>query len=355
MPRPKDIATRYQVLLEGVKSGQAVALAKAVQRLGPEVVRWLAANATTGSRAARGVGRQKALAALRRSLATALQPAADALVADLANVALAAADFERRALESVVAKAKRPAKVAPAEAPAEAAGALPLSATGALPEDFVEQWLAGVPRKVTQRIAQGYARGETVEELTRAIRGTKARNFRDGLLDVTRREAEAVARTTVQHYASAGRQATWEANKDVVSGYRFVATLDSRTTATCRSLDGQVFELGKGPVPPVHINCRSTTVAELNPRLGLDFLDTGATRSSKDGYVPAELSYYDWLGTQPAAFQNDVLGPTRAELFRKGGLSADEFASLQLDRSFRPTTLDEMRRREPLAFERAGL
>jgi SPP1 gp7 family putative phage head morphogenesis protein len=233
--------------------------------------------------------------------------------------------------------------------------ATPLSATGALPQEFVEQWLANVPRRVTQRIAQGYARGETVDQLTRAIRGTKAANYRDGLLEVSRREAEAVARTSVQHVASAGRQAVWEANRDVVAGYRFVATLDSRTTAVCRSLDGQVFEVGKGPVPPVHINCRSTTVAELDPKLGLGFLDTGATRSSKDGYVPAELSYYDWMSTQPAKFQDSVLGPTRGELFRKGGLSADEFASLQLDRNFKPTTLEEMRRREPLAFERAGL
>jgi SPP1 gp7 family putative phage head morphogenesis protein len=42
--------------------------------------------------------------------------------------------------------------------------------------------------------------------------------------------------------------------------YRYVATLDSRTSSICAALDGREFEYGKGPMPPQHFNCRSTTV-----------------------------------------------------------------------------------------------
>jgi len=41
----------------------------------------------------------------------------------------------------------------------------------------------------------------------------------------------------------------------VTKKYRYLATLDSRTSAICRSLDGKEFKYGDGPLPPVHFNC----------------------------------------------------------------------------------------------------
>jgi hypothetical protein len=81
----------------------------------------------------------------------------------------------------------------------------------------------------------------------------------------------------------------------------------------------------------------------------------GTKRSAQFGPVDSKLTYYGWLKTQPESFQDDVLGPMRGKLLRDGGLSAEKFASLNLDKNFEPLSLDEMRRREPLAFERAGL
>jgi hypothetical protein len=121
----------------------------------------------------------------------------------------------------------------------------------------------------------------------------------------------------------------------------------------CRSLDAQQYELGKGPVPPIHNGCRSTTIAVLSSKFY--FLDEGATRSSAVGPVSSKLTYYDWLKKQPVAFQNAAIGKKRATLLRKGGLSADKFAKLNLNRNFEPLTLEEMKRIEPLAFQEAGL
>jgi len=49
------------------------------------------------------------------------------------------------------------------------------------------------------------------------------------------------------------------------------------------------------------------------------------------------------------------LGPVRGKLFRDGGLTAERFAALQLDKNFKPLALDQLKELEPLAFERARL
>lgn len=127
----------------------------------------------------------------------------------------------------------------------------------------------------------------------------------------------------------------------------------------CRSLDGQEFPLGKGPRPPFHINCRTTTVAVLDDRFAV--LDEGGTRAARDPEtgkverVPAKETYYGWLKKQPESVQDSILGPTRGALLRDGGLSAQRFAELQVGRRFEPLTLGQMRRLEPVAFTRAGL
>jgi len=120
----------------------------------------------------------------------------------------------------------------------------------------------------------------------------------------------------------------------------------------CRSLDHRIFKVGEGRRPPFHINCRSTFILVLDPK----YRGKGNTdkRASYEG-VTDNKSYYEWLKTQPKTFQDDALGKTRAALFRDGGLSADDFAKLNLNKNFEPLTLDEMRAKNPTAFEKAGL
>jgi SPP1 gp7 family putative phage head morphogenesis protein len=224
---------------------------------------------------------------------------------------------------------------------------------GKLLDAFISDWSAKEVEAVTGAIRVGAFHGRTNAEILRTIRGTKAANYADGLLAVTDRHAAAVVQTAVQHVASVARMETWKRNSDIVTGYRWVSTLDSRTTDICMALDGQVFKYGKGPTPPAHVNCRSTTVAELDS--DFDFLKLRGERASQDGPVDGKLTYYDWLLGQPKAFQNEMLGPFRAELLRSGGLSASEFGRLQLDRNFTPISLARMQTLDPLAFDRAGI
>jgi hypothetical protein len=77
-----------------------------------------------------------------------------------------------------------------------------------------------------------------------------------------------------------------------------------------------------------HWGCRSVAVPVTKSwrELGFDNdeLDEG-TRSSMDGYVPAETTYKDWFGKQSAARQNEILGPTRGKLYREGKYTLNRF------------------------------
>ena len=80
-----------------------------------------------------------------------------------------------------------------------------------------------------------------------------------------------------------------------------------------------------------------------------------ADRSSMNGQVQADTSYYEWIKTQPAAFQDAVIGKSRAKLFRDGGMTPEQFSELQIGNNFKPRTLDQLRQMVPEAFGRAGL
>jgi len=86
----------------------------------------------------------------------------------------------------------------------------------------------------------------------------------------------------------------------------------------------------------------------------------GRTRSERDpvtGIVSSgqHQSYFGWLRGQPAAVQDSIIGPTRGKLLRNGGLTSKRFAALQIDKNFKPLTLDEMKKLNPVAFTKAGL
>jgi SPP1 gp7 family putative phage head morphogenesis protein len=224
---------------------------------------------------------------------------------------------------------------------------------GKLLESFLEDYSAAEIDMITGAIRQGFFEGKTTSQIITNIIGTRANKYTDGLMDMARRNAETITRTSVQHAAMQASLMAMAENKDVLKGYQFIATLDQKTSAVCRSLDGLVFRFGKGPVPPLHPRCRSRITPALKNEY--DWLNDGATRSSADGYVSADTSYYDWLKRQPAEFQDDVIGPARGKLLRNGGLSSQDFARLNLSRNFEPLTLEEMRKKDPVAFRKAGV
>lgn len=346
-----NIAIRHQVYLERLKSGTVKNLGTQLNKLSRAITEVVQALEVENVNELTKKALKDVLVELRSVQTQIMIDVVDGLMAKFEEIADYEAEFEAKSLSQLgeeVAVAYLPAKKAYAAALSQ-----PLSATGELLEPFVKNWSTKEVDAVNNLVSKGYADGWTNQQLVQAIRGTKKMNYTDGIIAKIGNGADAVIRTAIQHVASTARIQTWAANSDIVKGYRWISTLDSKTTQVCRSLDGQEFTLDKGPRPPIHIRCRSTTVAELDSRF--DFLDEGATRSSEQGYVPGDLTYYDWLKKQPASFQDSAIGPTRGKLLRDGGLTAEEFAKLNLGRNFQPLTLEEMKKLEPEVFKRAGV
>lgn len=220
----------------------------------------------------------------------------------------------------------------------------------------LDQWFESLSRS-TQRgimvaVNRGIVEGETTEQIIRRIRGSKATGYTDGVFETTRRQAETIARSTVNHVTNQARLELFKENADIIKGLKWTATLDSRTSWTCAGLDGKVFPLDKGPRPPAHPNCRSTMTVVLKDAeaLGLNELPEGQ-RASINGQVPASITYGEWLKGQPASVQREVLGKTRAKLFTDGKLDISRFTSDGLE----PLNLKELYALEKTAFKRADI
>jgi len=130
-------------------------------------------------------------------------------------------------------------------------------------------------------------------------RGTSIQKFSKNLsekMDVAYHNAERLVRTELNYIEN--RAAGDAINDAELDFYKFVATLDHRTTPTCQSLDGQFFpveEMNQGTnAPPMHCRCRSTII----PTLGESYSSKGK-RSAKDAEgkrikIPADMNYKDW-------------------------------------------------------------
>ena len=202
--------------------------------------------------------------------------------------------------------------------------------------------LAGKQAEVfTKEVRNGLLLGESTDKI--------ARRLRRQLIAVPNNQIKAMVRTSVNQVANAASQAVYTQNQDISSKYRYIATLDSRTSAICRALDGQEFEYGKGPTPPQHFNCRSTTVPLIDyDRLGIPPPKPGKRRS-RDGLVPANQSYGQWLHNQSKETKADVLGPEKVPYFNR---LARKYGPTNAIRRFvsedgTELTLEQLRRRYP--------
>ena len=140
---------------------------------------------------------------------------------------------------------------------------------------------------------------------------------------VANNQVVALVRTSINQVANTASQQVYQSNQDITKKYRYVATLDSRTSSICRALDGREFEYGRGPMPPQHFNCRSTTVPVIDyDQLSRDFgfkvePPSAGKRAAAGGQVPAGTTYGDWLAKQPRATQSEVLGPGKVPYFNR--------------------------------------
>jgi len=227
-----------------------------------------------------------------------------------------------------------------------------VGSTGMTVKESLAALIATQKAHIAKRIKMAASQNQKMSVTIKDVIGTRAQSYRDGLMGQLRNFGHEVVGSVIQFAANRTNMGFMDKFQDYVTGYMWVSILDGKTSGICRSLDGQVFDFGAGPMPPAHPNCRSHITAVF--RSGVKFLE-GLTRKATSGSIDAGVTYYSWLKKQPAAFQDSALGKTRGKLFRNGGVSAEEFARLNVGRNYEQLTLEQLRDLYPEMFEAAGL
>ncbi len=184
---------------------------------------------------------------------------------------------------------------------------------------------------LARTIRAGVFSGEPVNQIAKKLVGQL--NFEDtakaaGQTKLATHQIKTIVRTSVNQVQNQASQAVYAANKKVAPRYEYVATLDSKTSNVCKRLDGRKFQYNKGPTPPQHFNCRSTTVPVvdyegLSKRKGFEDLTEPpvgkvVSRPSATGRVPQGTQYGDWLLQQDKKLQIKTLGTEKkVDFFKK--------------------------------------
>jgi len=347
-----DTEARHQHYLERYKTGEVNNLSKFIVTLENKLIVNLSKTKKVTSRKRI----KDTLKLIQTDAVDLLTQYSEQLQVDLEDLSLQEAEFVGATLAKSV---EREEFTVPSLAQLKvAANARPF--TNKILKEELKDFPRNQARLIRNAVSMGFAEGKSNAEIIKDVIGTADLNFKDGTMQVTRNAAGRMTRTSVQHIAAIARAQAYEANSDIISKYAWVSVLDGRTSPTCQARDGNVYVVGKGPLPPAHPNCRSTTVAvfdeDINVEDGQEKLDlTKGLRPDKgdDGKGKTNVSndYNSWLGRQSKKFQDDTLGPTKAKLFRKGGLSVDKF----VDRLDQPLTLAELRATFPSSWSKAGL
>lgn len=140
-------------------------------------------------------------------------------------------------------------------------------------------------KDLKENLVTGFIRGESIETMSARI---------SRRLDISEAHARRLVRTeTAYVYEQASLKAYQECGIEM---YEFLATLDHKTSKPCQELDKKRFLIkdavpGKN-YPPMHPNCRSTTVAafeddKVTRRLAKD-------KAGKYYEVPSDMAYPEW-------------------------------------------------------------
>lgn len=141
----------------------------------------------------------------------------------------------------------------------------------------------------------------------------------------------AIAHTAVAGATVAGDRAMMRGNSHLIKGVRLSVVFDNRTTPICinHSIEAKVYPVDDYPQPPFHWNCRTRAlpVVKSYAELGLKMKRKVpvSTRVSMTGDTTIDTNYAQWLKRQTNQIQNEALGRTRAEIFRRGELPLTKF------------------------------
>lgn len=170
--------------------------------------------------------------------------------------------------------------------PAKISSALSLPWSGANYSARIWGRQYNIAAKIKQLVAKQLLTGASVQRLTKDITNELGKDYKYAAERLIRTETAFVhAQADIEVYNRLG-----------IEKYQFLATLDNKTSEICRSLDLKYFPVEHAQVgknyPPMHPNCRSTTVM-YNPA---DPIGTRKAKGEDGKYyeIPSDMSYQQW-------------------------------------------------------------
>lgn len=246
--------------------------------------------------------------------------------------------------------------------------------------------------RITDMVREGFTSGLSVPEMMKRIRGSKAGNYHDGILETSRRHAEMLARTLCSGAANLSKDEFYKENGDVVAGVEWLDTLDGRTCVSCGGLSRKRWKTDEAhPVPPLHPNCRCVLIpvteltdlgedsnrpmanADFNAEArrmyetkypGKKFMDLAAStrkkyyyramrdferRTGKAAYrrAPGQMSFRDYFLQMSEEQKLDYLGKAKYEMWKTGKFKVEDFIPAWPNRAL---TVKELKRKDQESF-----
>jgi len=138
---------------------------------------------------------------------------------------------------------------------------------------------------VRETLTEAAMNGESIYKTSRKL---------SEAFDTTAYNAQRLIRTETTYAAN---QAEMLSYKELdIDRYKFVATLDTRTSPICQKQDGKIYEVKDAKagvnLPSMHPNCRSTTIPYFED--GMPDIRIAKDKDGKNIKVPASMTYDEW-------------------------------------------------------------
>lgn len=217
-------------------------------------------------------------------------------------------------------------------------------------------------KNVEHVIRDGISQDQTTQQIVDRIKGTKKKDYNDGLLATSRENITTEVITARNHVTAISYADTWKA-----LGFSYVidlATLDGRTSKYCSSIDHRVQKLDENTrKPPYHRRCRTVQVGTdkdgnldgIRPFVASDKPVSKIPKDAREGIigqVDANTTYPQWFAKQDASFQKSWLGASRYKLYKSGKYPISKFVDPLSGKTF---TLAELKKMDEQTFKQLKL
>ncbi len=303
-----DIVVRRQIYIEGLKASKGIEFAGTLAKLRTELAYRLSGFEYNDLGSATRTALKRLIVDLRKIAKAIFDPYLAALIDWLqrfVKIDLGLLGGIYRSAEPQAAERLDTAK--DSDSMWALAIGLPMAATGTLALSFLNALLPSTYVKFERLTLQHYANRSTKEELINAIVGNPNSKDMQGYLRQLNAQGNAATNTVIQHLSA---QVNENLSDKITDLYQWISVLDDHTTKICISRAGNIYRYGKGPVPPAHVGCRSTTAP----------YHAGGDREHG--------SFSDWLKRQSDEFVDDALDGRRGARYeRTSAISLAEYAA----------------------------